>query len=113
LQSRLCGFFPFCSIQHPKKNKTNKTQTQETKKQIAYLKRGKMQRVGSCYFLKGWQDKKNGRTQPSATSLSFVCAICCGCLLFAVGLWFHGKTTTRPRKNVGIIGGSLWFWDMD
>ena len=44
LQSRLCIFFPFCSIQHPKKNKNKQTRnpeippkkrapTQETKKQ--------------------------------------------------------------------------------
>ena len=23
------------------------------------------------------------------------------------------KTTTKPQKNVGIIVGTLWVWDMD
>ena len=30
LQSRLCIFFPFCSIQHPKKNKNKQTRNPET-----------------------------------------------------------------------------------
>ena len=34
-------------------------------------------------------------------------------LLIAVGLWFHDKTTTKPQKDVGIIVGTLWVWDMD
>ena len=72
-QSRLCMVFPFCRIQHPKKNKkqTNKKPRNSTKKrehnpkkpknketkQIAHPKRGKMQRIGSrhvfcfvCFF---------------------------------------------------------------
>lgn len=94
LQSRLCIFFPFCSIQHPKKNKNKQTRNpeippkkstnprnQKTKKQnkLHTQNGGRCRELGpvmffvlfvflvyclfgSLFLLKGWQNKKSGRT---------------------------------------------------
>ena len=107
----------------PKKPKNKET------KQIAHPKRGKMQRIGSrhvfcfvCVFglLSFWflvsfeglaeQKKWQDLTFCYFSQLRFAI---CFLLLFAVGLWFHDKTTTKPQNNVGIIVGTLWVWDMD
>ena len=111
------------------KTKTKKRENQKTK-HIAYPKLGRCKELGPgmffwcvlsfkflvvlvrCFFVKGWQDKK-WRPQPFcipfATSLS---------LVFANSFWLFllccesevslKKTTTKPRKNIDIIGGNLW-----
>ena len=144
-QSRLCIVFPFCRIQHPKKNKNKQTRnpkippkkrapTQETKKQRNKTnctpKTGEDAEnwVPSCFlfclffwfiffwFLVSFEGLAEQKKWQDLTFCYFSQLRVCKfvfLLLFAVGLWFHDKTTTKPQKNVGIIVGTLWVWDMD
>ena len=112
-----------------KEHQPKKPKNKETK-QIAHPKRGKMQRIGSrhvfcfvCFFgllsfwfLVSFEGLAEQKKWQDLTFCYFsqlrVCKIVFF-LLIAVGLWFHDKTTTKPQKNVGIIVGTLWVWDMD
>ena len=86
-------------------------------KQIAHPKRGKMQRIGSrhifvllfclffwflvflvpCFFWRAGRTKKWQDLTFCYFSQLRVCKFVF-LLLFAVGLWFHDKTTTKPQK---------------
>ena len=67
--------------------------------------------LGSLFFLRSWQSKKNGGTYLCATSppLAFANLFLVVCFGSVVSLQNHVKT----MKNAGIIGASLGVLDMD
>ena len=111
-----------------KEHQPKKPKNKETK-QIAHPKRGKMQRIGSrhvfcfvCFFglLSFWflvsfeglagQKKWQDLTFCYFSQLRVCKFVFCYCLLWVCG--FMTKLRQNHR-NVGIIVGTLWVWDMD
>ena len=113
-----------------KEHQPKKPKNKETK-QIAHPKRGKMQRIGSrhifvllfclffwflvflvpCFFWRAGRTKKWQDLTFCYFSQLRVCKfVFCYCLLWVCG--FMTKLRQNHR-NVGIIVGTLWVWDMD
>ena len=98
LQSRLCIFFPFCSIQHPKKNKNKQTRNPETPpKKNTNPRNQKTKKQNKLHTQNGGRFRELG-----PVIFLFYCSVC-----FLVSCLFGSLFLLKGWQNKKVAGPNL------